>query len=78
MSVCIWFLGVRGSGTRCSEARAIKATPAKVFSYVNKQCAICFELAAMDTQKRYRKPAKRQICTQTLINQGSAHISTQA
>lgn len=29
--------GVRGGGARGAEARAIKATPAKVFSYVNKQ-----------------------------------------
>lgn len=47
-SIC---LGVRGGGARGAEAGAVKATPAKVFSYVNKQR----KTASENTQKQQRE-----------------------
>lgn len=45
--------GVRGSGARGAETRAAKATPAKVFSYVNKVACYWLWQSTKITRKRH-------------------------
>lgn len=59
------FKGIRGSGARCAEAGAIKTTPAKVFSYVNRQHVNIFTFDRRGDSEYTHKWTKRERDTHT-------------